>query len=198
MNEHDADKVRLAMANGDDLAKGREQFTHHGSWLIWLREACELQQRQALRYVALAQHRSMVEAYLTRESNMGGRASIRGALNFISPSEKKPKKPKKVSEIETPEILGSFLDDRPDLFWQALQFAPELKEQIAQRLAPETTSTTVGASKSMAQAANQARSIRELLRHPTAPNLESARDKASYTARLLDPDLVVRAGTTTH
>jgi hypothetical protein len=188
MNELDADKVRLAMANGEDLANGREQLTQHGNWLIWLREACELKQRQALSYVTLAQHRPAVEAYLQRAANMGVKPSIRGALDFISPQEKKPKKPKKLTEIETPAALGPFLNGRPDLFWQALQLAPELKAEIAQRLSSETASTLVETSKSTAEAAVQVRAIRELLWHPTSTNIETARDKATRTVRLLDPE----------
>jgi hypothetical protein len=187
MNELGADFVRLAMANGDDLAEGRPQFTKHGSWLSFLREACELRQRQALTDVTLAQHRPAVEAYLQHAANLGTKPSIRGALDFISPRGDRPKKPKKLVEIETPALLGAFLNDRRDLFWEALQLAPELKGEIAQRLS-ETASTAGEPSKPTAEAAAQMRAIRELLRHPTSTNIESARDKATRTVRLLDPE----------
>jgi hypothetical protein len=134
MVEHDADKVRLAMANGEDLTEGREKLTRHGSWLIWLREACELRQRQALNYVTLAEHKQEVEAYLQRAANMGTKPSIRGALDFISPPQAKPKKPKKLTEVETPETLGAFLEQHPELLFKALPHAPALTAEIVKRL----------------------------------------------------------------
>jgi hypothetical protein len=186
MSELGADKVRLAMATGEDLIAGREQLGH-GEWLPWLREACDLKERQALNYVKLAQHPTAVARYLHSCANLLREASIIGALKFISPPDDTPKRPKKVSEIETPAILGAFLDGHRSLFWQALQLAPELKGEIAQRLFPETATTTVETSKSRAEAAAQVRAIRELLRHPTSTNIETARDKATRTVRLLNP-----------
>src|SRR5271166_5083467 len=91
MRENGADFVRLAMATGDDLIRGRALLAKHGHWLALLRAACELGQRQALNYVELAEHRPAVEAYLQRAANMGRRPSIRGALEFISPPDTKPK-----------------------------------------------------------------------------------------------------------
>jgi hypothetical protein len=186
MSELGADKVRLAMATGADLIAGREQLIGHGEWLPWLQDACDLKRRQALNYVKLAQHPTDVERYLHSCANLLREASIIGALKFISPPDDTPKRPKKVSEIETPAILGAFLDGHRNLFWQALQLAPELKGEIAQRLFPETSSTAVETSKSTAEAVAQVRAIRELLRHPTSTNIETARDKATRTVRLLD------------
>ena len=134
MLEHDADKVRLAMANGDDLIDGRDRFTEHGSWLPFVREACELKQRQALNYVKLAQHRTLVEQYLHSCAILERQASIIGALKFVSPSDVKPKRPKKLSEIEAPAVLGAFLEQRPDLLFEALAYAPGLKVKIQKRL----------------------------------------------------------------
>jgi hypothetical protein len=181
-----ADYVRLAMAIGEDLLAGRGQFTSHGTWLSWLREACELQQRQALRYVALAEHRAAVEAYLTRESNSGAKASIRGALDFISPREKKPKTPK-LTEVETPAALGLFLNEHPDLFWQALQLAPKLKDEIAQRLLPKATTVLAETSKATAEVVTDLHAILKLSGQRSESNLETIRDKATHALRLFDP-----------
>jgi hypothetical protein len=189
MNELGADKVRLAAANGDDLVAGRAQFTVHGTWLSWLHEACELQQRQALRYVTLAQHRATVEAYLTRAANLGVEASIRGALEFISPPVKKPNRVKRLAEIETPQVLGQFLENHPDLFWESLQLAPKLRAGIAQRsptvLGAESAKPSSGAK--AAQTAAEGRAILELLKHPTTTNIDTAREKAARIVRLSDP-----------
>ena len=57
-----ANKLKLAVAIGEHLLAGRAQFTAHGTWLPWLREFCELGERQARTYVTLAQHRPEVEA----------------------------------------------------------------------------------------------------------------------------------------
>jgi hypothetical protein len=177
------------MDNGDDLITGRTQFKKQGKWLSWLFEACSLQQRQALRYVTLAEHRPDVEAYLTRESNLGIEVSIRRALNFISPPAGKPKKPKKISEIEIPDILGAFLNEHCELFWKALPLAPKLKDEIAQQKLPKAANATDDASKVMAKAAAEARAIRQALRkdNPSSTNLEDACTKADRIVRLLDP-----------
>ena len=134
MREAGADHVRLARAQGGDLHTGRELFTQHGTWLTWLRQACELRQRQALSYVALWQHHDAVEAYLQRAANSGARPSIRGALAFISPPDVRSKKPRKLSEVETAAMLGPFLEQHPDLFFEALPLAPTLKAAIESRL----------------------------------------------------------------
>ena len=121
---------------------------------------------------------------MQRAANSGAKASIRGALDFISPQEKKPKKPKKVSEIETAAILGAFLDERHDLFFRALQLAPGLKADITRRLLSETT---VEIPRDAAEAAGEARAILKLLGNASAPNIETAREKAGRIARLLGP-----------
>jgi hypothetical protein len=191
MTELGADYVRLAMANGDDLAEGRSQLTKHGSWLKFLREACELRQRQALNYVKLAQNRKAVEQYLHRGANLGQEASIKGALRFISPPKDKPKQPKKLVEIETPQVLGRFLEDHPDLFWESLQLAPKLRAGIAQRpptaseIPTESAKPPLGAK--AAQTAAEGRAILELLRHPTPANIDTVREKVARIIRLSDP-----------
>jgi hypothetical protein len=175
MNAFGADRVRLAMANGDDLIAGRAQFTEHGTWLLWLQEACKpLKQRQALKGVTLAQRRPATEAYLHRCANLGLEASISGALKFISPPNGAPKKPKKVSEIETPAVLGPFLNGHRDLFWLALQLAPDLKADIAQRLLPKTASTVKGNTD---KALELMRLALAQLGNATTPNIEAARSK---------------------
>jgi hypothetical protein len=135
MLETKADVVRLALAIGEDLNAGREHLDGHGHWLKWLRKACSLKQRQALKYVTLAQHRTMVEAYLHRGANLGTQVSIRGALRLIAPSEApKAAKPRVLPEIIDPAKLGPFLNSHQNEFFDALQFAPELKGEIERRL----------------------------------------------------------------
>jgi hypothetical protein len=135
MREYNADVVRLAMASGDDLILGRAQFTKHGTWLPWLRSECELGQRQALNYVALAQHRAAVEAYLQSTANLGRTPTITGALNFIFPPElRPPSKPKQSPAIETAEGLGRFLEEHQSLFWAALEVAPTLRQEHERRV----------------------------------------------------------------
>jgi hypothetical protein len=190
MREHGADQVRLAMASGDDLLQERHQFTEHGTWLPRLQKvckACGLKQRQALNYVKLAQNRKAVEQYLHRGANLGQEASIKGALRFISPPTDRPKRPKKLVELQTPQVLGQFLEDHPDLFWASLQLAPKLRAGIAQRSPTGTESAKPSLEAKAAQSAAEGRAILELLKQPTSTNIDTAREKAARIVRLSHP-----------
>jgi hypothetical protein len=180
-----ANKLKLAVAIGEHLLAGRAQFTAHGTWLPWLREFCELGERQARTYVTLAQHRPEVEAYRQRAADMGVEPSIRGALAFISPpQQKKSKKPRKTSELATPAIFGAYLDGNQDSFFQALRFAPSLRAALIERL---PVKIVVEVPKGAAEAAAEARAILKLARNTSAPNIDAVCDKASRIARLLGP-----------
>jgi hypothetical protein len=187
MAEADASKVDIAMAIGD-LANEAADLVGHGRYGKWIK-AAGLTLRTAFDYRYLASNRARVNAFRQRAADLKKSFSIRSVLKELCPRSK-PKQPKRFTEIEDAERLGTFLEGHRDLFWQALQFAPERKAEIAQRRLPETA-TAVEAlkspSKPAADSAAEARAIRELLRHPTSSNIETARTKASHITRLLDP-----------
>jgi hypothetical protein len=183
-----AKKVKLAVAIGEDLLEARKQL-EHGAWLPWLTEVCKLTlglgPRQACFYVTLAEHRPRVEAYLNRASNLGTTPSIRGALEYIASQDgKRPKKPKKVSELTNSAILGAHLDGHRESFWEALQFAPGLKAEIIKRLPPKIV---VEVPRGAAEAAAEALEIQKLVVNASASNAETIRDKAARITRLLGP-----------
>jgi hypothetical protein len=191
IRNYERSTLRASLDLGDVLSWARAQVPPR-KWRKYRTEHFrEISKRRDEVCRQLACCRPIIERALEADPDL----SIRDALKLITKPKAKqppkpgdsPKRPKKVSEIETPAILGAFLDGHRDLFWQALQRAPELKGEIAQRLFPETANTTVETSKSTSEAAAQVRAIRELLRHPTSTNIETARDKATRTARLLDP-----------
>ena len=133
MQENGADKVRLAVAQGQNLADLRV-IARHGDFLPLLRLACRLQKSQAFNYIKLAEHPSEVAAYFHSCGISNRTPSIIGALRYISPPGNKPKPPKKIADLETPDALGRFLEAHAELFWQALPLAPTLRAELERRV----------------------------------------------------------------
>jgi hypothetical protein len=128
--ENDKNAVRIAMVMGDDLAEAKP-LVGHGNWAKWLAE-CGIVHRKARKYMLLARHRGLIEANWPRAANL--EFSIRDALKLISPpKERASSGPKLLAEIETPELLGKFLEEHPSLFFDALQHAPTLKAEVFKR-----------------------------------------------------------------
>jgi Protein of unknown function (DUF3102) len=132
--EASANAVAHALALGDALNTAK-RLVGHGNWMKWLSTECQLKGRTANDYMMLARSRAKVEAYSQRAANMNAEFSIRTALRLIrSPRPSKPAKPQTFDEISMACPLGSFLDGHHDLFFEALQHAPALKQLIEQRL----------------------------------------------------------------
>jgi hypothetical protein len=186
MLEADAGKVDIAMAIGD-LANEAADIVGHGQYGKWIK-AAGLTLRTAFDYRYLASNRARVDAFRQRAADLKKSFSIRSVLKELCPSTK-PKRPKKLVEIETPQVLGRFLEDHPDLFWESLQLAPKLRAGIAERspTASAAESAKPSSATKSAQTAAEGRAILELLKHPTPANIVTASEKAARVVRLSDP-----------
>jgi hypothetical protein len=67
-----------AMRAGELLLQAKEQ-EHHGKWLKWLRENCNLSERTAQKYMRIATHRADFEANPPFAADLG----VEGALSVL-------------------------------------------------------------------------------------------------------------------
>ena len=75
--------IENALAAGDALLKAKEKIGH-GNWLPWLRDACDLSEDRAERYMRIARGRAVLEANSACLRNL----SLTGAVNLIKEQER--------------------------------------------------------------------------------------------------------------
>jgi hypothetical protein len=76
--------IEHMLAAGDALIAAKAAVGH-GNWLSWLREECDLSERQALKYMTIARGRAVLEANPTRGADL----TLTAALKLL-PSKKTP------------------------------------------------------------------------------------------------------------
>jgi hypothetical protein len=135
MSEASANVLAHAMAIGDNLITARKTLIPERRWGKWLKEEFEISRGHAHNYCQLARHRALIEANVQRVGQSGGHLTLRGALRLIAPPRPtSPSRPKMLCEVETPSVLGKFLEQHGELFFEALAYAPTLRAVITKRL----------------------------------------------------------------
>jgi hypothetical protein len=82
-----ANMIEFALTAGDALLRAKETVGH-GKWLPWLKTKCDLGERTAQRYMAIAGARAVIEANPTRVADLG----LVAVLKLISAEKRIPKK----------------------------------------------------------------------------------------------------------
>src|SRR5262245_9596976 len=73
------------MLTAGDALIAAKAAVRHGNWLSWLREECDLSERQAQKYMTIARGRAVLEANPTRGADL----TLTAALKLL-PSKKTP------------------------------------------------------------------------------------------------------------
>jgi hypothetical protein len=76
--------IEHMLVAGDALIAAKA-VAGHGTWLLWLREKCDLSERQAQKYMTIARGRAVLEANPTRGADL----TLTAALKLL-PSKKTP------------------------------------------------------------------------------------------------------------
>jgi hypothetical protein len=110
-----------AMAAGDLLIEAKAALNHHGAWLPWLQQNCEMSERTAQLYMRMARNR---EAIVAAAQNRNGVAdlSLRGAMAMIAPPKPDAKDFDELAEwfeqqLEEPFTDWDFDEDGGGLDW---------------------------------------------------------------------------------
>jgi hypothetical protein len=98
-----ANMIEFALTAGDALLRAKETVGH-GKWLPWLKTECDLSERTAHRYMAIANARAVIEANPTRATDLG----LTAVLKLISAEKRIPKKtadkPKPAKAADQPRL----------------------------------------------------------------------------------------------
>jgi hypothetical protein len=180
----DASKLAYARAAGENLALAHAQHVHERDWGKFLRNSIGIGRTTAFDYELLAKNPAQVDAFVRSSEQSGKSPSIAGALRAIrGPKPPKPPRKKTLAEIDDPVAFAAFLEQRPDLLFAALPYAPTVQGKIAKARA-DATNTTAAVS---GTENDLARETRALLAHPTLSNVEGARKKLDRLVRLTNP-----------
>lgn len=103
--------IEHAIRCGELLAEAKQQLPH-GAFLQWLREHCEVKERQAQNYMRVARNRELIG-----KNAPGADLTIKGALALLDQSEsvsepREVEKPKKKPEPKTKYDEGAELEER--------------------------------------------------------------------------------------
>jgi hypothetical protein len=111
------DMVRHAIEAGRLLIEAKAQV-NHGGWLPWLEEHCELSERQAQRYMRLAERMpKLLEANPSRVSDLST-LSIRGALAMLAtPREEEPEPVTLPFELDFGRAIEGVMDHYMSTHW---------------------------------------------------------------------------------
>jgi hypothetical protein len=189
INETDAKKLAFAMAAGDNLNLAHDVHVPERDWGKFLKKL-GIGRTKAFEYGLLAKHRAEVEAFVRRGEQMGEKPlSIKRALKLIGHGRPDPiPRPKTLTEVETPAVLGPFLNSHRELFREALQFAPGLKAMLEECVLAMAASLADENSKAAKKAADELRTIIGLTRNRSDTNREDIRTKATHALGLLEPE----------
>ena len=120
-------------ALGDHLNIAHDSLVLERKWGRFLKKF-GISRTKAFEWGVVARHRKEVEPLVRRAEQTGKPFPLSTALRLTGHGKPpKTSRPKTLTEVETPEVLGPFLDGHLDVYRKSLQHAPRLKSDIDRR-----------------------------------------------------------------